>query len=58
MSKYAKSIGAFLVGTHAWGLIVVESSPTDITSGEWIGLYGVIVATFTVFALPNSEPEG
>jgi hypothetical protein len=40
----------------AWATAVVQSSPSNITAAEWIGLAGIFVTTALVWLVPNGEP--
>lgn len=56
MSRYAKAVMTFFTALGTWGGTALADS--GITSVEWFGLCGVIVATVGVFAIPNTPPSG
>jgi hypothetical protein len=56
ISQAAKAWTALSVGGLAWGAEVVASAPSQITSSEWLGAAGVLVAAVGVFFMPNTTP--
>lgn len=56
MSRYAKSIAAFLGTLSTWGVAAGMDGAYD--QGELWGLLGVLGTTFAVFQFPNTPPEG
>lgn len=56
MTRYAKSIIAFLTSLGTWG--VTAFADDAINSVELFGLTGVVVAAFAVYTYPNTPPDG
>lgn len=55
--RYTKAITAIVGAALAWGLLVVGSDPSAVTSDEWIQ-GGILLATaLGVYGLPNSPGE-
>ncbi len=54
LGKYSKTIAALVTGIIGWGLEVVNSKPTAVTSSEWIGLAIVVAVALGVYAIPNT----
>ena len=55
MTRYAKSIIAFLTALGTWG---VTAAPDGYSQIELWGLLGVLVAAAAVFQVPNTPPVG
>ncbi len=55
-ARTAKAWGVLSIGGLAWGAQVVASTPQSITSAEWLGGAGVLVATITCFLTTNAPP--
>lgn len=61
MTRYSKCIIAFLTALGTWGYTALAADSdgvVSVTAQEWFGLCGVLVAAFSVFAVPNRPPEG
>lgn len=55
IGQYSKSLSVLLVGVNAWGLMVVKSSSSAVTSGEWMALAGYGLAFLLAFLVPNAS---
>lgn len=51
--RYQKAIAALVAGGVGWAGVVIASTPTAITSSEWLGLAVVIATALGVYAVPN-----
>ena len=57
LTPYSKAIVAFLTAAVTWATAVVSSESSSITSTEWIGLAGSIVAVLAVYLVPNATKD-
>lgn len=57
LGEYRKAVATLVTGVYAWAGLVVFSSTDAITSAEWYGLAGVVVATLAVAGITNEEPS-
>lgn len=55
MSTVAKAFVAFFTSLGTWGTTALADGA--LTGPEWFGLCGVAVATFGVWAIPNTNPQ-
>lgn len=56
LGRYGKSVTALVTGGIGWATQVVNSPPTHVTAGEWVGLATVVAVAFGVYAVSN-DPE-
>ncbi len=56
IAKMAKAWTALTVGGLAWGAQIIASPSATITSAEWLGGAGIVVAAVGVFLMPNTPP--
>lgn len=56
MSRFSKAIVAFLTSLGTWG--ATSFADNGVSSVEWFALLGVAVATYAVYAVPNTPPPG
>lgn len=54
LGTYGKSISALIIGIIGWATLVVNSTPADITSSEWIQLATAVAAALGVYAVANA----
>jgi hypothetical protein len=54
IAKTAKAWAVLSAGGLAWGAQVVASAPKAITSAEWLGGIGVLVATIACYLTTNA----
>ena len=58
MSKYAKSITAFVTGILGWLSYVIAANPTHftVTNPEWLALAVAVATALGVYGMPNTAP--
>jgi hypothetical protein len=56
VSRYAKSIAAFLTALAGWGTTALADG--HLEAGELFGLALVAGTALNVFAVPNTPPDG
>lgn len=58
LSHYTKTLAAVVTGMLGWAAQVVASTPTAITSAEWVGFGTTLAIALGVYAVPNAPAVG